>query len=317
TYAIRAVGDAGGDVDDFFNLISEYYWLLGQNGTLTGDDVHRVNQALTVHCVGWSSGTCRDWHKTVWQRLPVALTTKATFAETGAEEYLRADEQMDHWSVDELDFGTEDGAGFVRIEPDPYTGIGAYLDFPADGCYQVHAAARSQTSGARLWVNTEEAGSERTWWISDQWLGNWGWLHDGPAFWVAAGNRAFAIRGQQGTVDIEAVLVRLMPGVDQAACAGFTPPPPRPSSLTVTSAQCFGGVDLAWTASPSATSHELEADTSIAFPNPTTIYSGPDTHFAWEFGSGTRYFRVRACIGSVCSNYRNGNTGASYVPTCH
>jgi hypothetical protein len=85
----------------------------------------------------------------------------------------------------------------------------------------------------------------------------------------------------------------------------------------VTSAQCFGGVDLAWTGSPAATSYELEADTSIAFPSPSTIYSGPDTHLAWGFGSGTRYFRVKACIGSVCSNYRNGNTGASYVPTCH
>jgi hypothetical protein len=315
TYAMRAASD-GGELDDFFNLVSEYYWQLGQDGTLSGDDVHRVNQALTVHCVGWSAGNCRDLHKTIWQRLPVAMTHKATFAETGTEEYLRTDGQMDQWGVDTLDFGTPDGAAFVRIEPDPFTGIGAFLDFPVAGCYQVHAAARSQSSGARLWVNTEEPGSERTWWIADQWLGNWGWLHDGPAFWVEAGNRGFAIRGQQGTVDIEAVLVRLLPGVGEADCAGFTPPPPRPSALTVTSAQCYGGVDLAWTASPSATSYELEADDSIAFPSPSTIYSGPDTQFPWNIGTTTHWFRVRACIGSVCSNWRNGNTGASYVPTC-
>jgi hypothetical protein len=243
TYAMRAASN-GGELDDFFNLVSEYYWQLGQDGTLSGDDVHRVNQALTVHCVGWSSGTCRDWHRTIWQRLPVSMSHKATFAETGTEEYLRADGQMDQWGVDTLDFGTPDGAAFE------------------------------------------------------------------------AGNRGFAIRGQQGTVDIEAVLVRLMPGVDQLSCAGFTPPPARPSALTVTSAQCYGGVDLDWTASPSATSYELEADDSIAFPSPSTIYSGPDTQFPWDIGTTTHWFRVRACIGSVCSNWRNGNTGASYVPTC-
>lgn len=91
--------------------------------------------------------------------------------------------------------------------------------------------------------------------------------------------------------------------------------PAQPSQLLVYPAACLGWVSLDWPIAANASSYELQQATSSTFSNAFTVYAGPSTDFETN-GSGTRYFRVRACNAYGCSAWRNGNTSAPYYPTC-
>ncbi|MHC5077420.1 MAG: hypothetical protein ACYTHN_00265, partial [Planctomycetota bacterium] len=76
-----------------------------------------------------------------------------------------------------------------------------------------------------------------------------------------------------------------------APAAPNLPPPPF---LNVPATSRTGVFLLMWGTSTGATSYDLEEDTTAAFANPTTIYSGAGTGFTVTGkGNGTYYYRVR------------------------
>ncbi len=94
-----------------------------------------------------------------------------------------------------------------------------------------------------------------------------------------------------------------------------TPPggsaPATPTSFTATPDYCYGWATMSWNSSAGATSYEVQMSYSTAFTSAWTVYAGPDTYLDYNGGSGTKYFRVRACNTSGCSAYsaRSGSIG--------
>ena len=97
---------------------------------------------------------------------------------------------------------------------------------------------------------------------------------------------------------------------------GGTPPPsvPPTPTLSAQSHYCYGWVDLSWSSSAGATYYELQQSSYSTFSFPTTIYSGPDTYLTHNGGSGTKYYRVRACNANGCSGYSNTRSSRYYSP---
>jgi hypothetical protein len=91
--------------------------------------------------------------------------------------------------------------------------------------------------------------------------------------------------------------------------------PATPASLNVQPDFCLGWVSLDWSASSGATSYELQQASNSSYTGAFTIYSGSNTSY-FTNGSGTRWFRVRACNSSGCSGWRNGNRSAPYYDIC-
>jgi hypothetical protein len=92
--------------------------------------------------------------------------------------------------------------------------------------------------------------------------------------------------------------------------------PPTPASFNVQPEFCYGYADLSWSSSTGATSYEVEQSPYNTFLYTWLIYSGPDTFLFYNGGTGTNYYRVRACNANGCSGYRNGNRGVRYYSPC-
>lgn len=92
---------------------------------------------------------------------------------------------------------------------------------------------------------------------------------------------------------------------------------PTPSLLDVISERCRGLVTLEWTAVSGATYYVVQRSSTSTFSNPVTIHSGPGTFLFHDGGTGTRWYRVKACNASSCGCYRNGNRSAPYYSGCY
>jgi hypothetical protein len=72
-------------------------------------------------------------------------------------------------------------------------------------------------------------------------------------------------------------------------------PPLAPGTVTVPSTSVTGNYTVSWASSLSATTYDLEEDTSSSFANPTTVYSGANPTFdITSKVSGTFFYRARA-----------------------
>jgi hypothetical protein len=87
-----------------------------------------------------------------------------------------------------------------------------------------------------------------------------------------------------------------------------TVPPGTPASITVPSTNTTGSYSVSWgAATGTLTAYKLEESTTSNFASVTEIYSGTALTFAITGkGSGTYYYRVRACNGAACGTFRNG-----------
>lgn len=90
-------------------------------------------------------------------------------------------------------------------------------------------------------------------------------------------------------------------------------PPGVPSSITVPSSSTTGNYTITWgTASGTLTAYELYEATTSSFSGQVLAYSGTGTSKAISGkGNGTYYYRVRACNGSACSDYRTGSNATT------
>ncbi|BFT94762.1 hypothetical protein MNSC_07700 [Minisyncoccus archaeophilus] len=80
-----------------------------------------------------------------------------------------------------------------------------------------------------------------------------------------------------------------------------------PSSLTCSGASA-SQVNCSWTGSSGATSYELQRDYSTVGSPSSTFYADS------SLSCGTSYsYRVRACIGSVCSSWSNSSSALTYA----
>ncbi|HEV7516627.1 MAG TPA: hypothetical protein VGR07_10040, partial [Thermoanaerobaculia bacterium] len=94
------------------------------------------------------------------------------------------------------------------------------------------------------------------------------------------------------------------------------PSAPPASSLSVYPDNCYGQASFEWTSSTGATSYEIEQSFYSNFSYAWTVYAGPDTSLFYDGGTGTNYYRVRACNSGGCSGYGNGNHSVTYRSPC-
>jgi hypothetical protein len=97
------------------------------------------------------------------------------------------------------------------------------------------------------------------------------------------------------------------------------PLPSAPSTPTGFSAQphlCFGWADMTWNSSSGATSYEVQQSPYSNFSVAWTVYIGPYTYLSWDGGTGTNYYRVRACNSGGCSAYSSRSVGVRYYNPC-
>lgn len=99
-----------------------------------------------------------------------------------------------------------------------------------------------------------------------------------------------------------------------------TLPPGAPASISVPASSGTGSYTVSWSAaSGTLTAYELYESMNPSFSNQTRVYFG----LASSLGIAGRssadyYYRVRACNGSSCSEYRTGSNAASVVlPPAH
>jgi hypothetical protein len=101
------------------------------------------------------------------------------------------------------------------------------------------------------------------------------------------------------------------------ACSGYrqggnptavTLPPGTPASITVPASGTSAGYTISWgTSTGTITAYELFEATNSSFTGQTLVYSGTGTSSLLTGRSaGTYYYRVRACNGPACSDYRSG-----------
>ena len=85
-------------------------------------------------------------------------------------------------------------------------------------------------------------------------------------------------------------------------------PPGTPASIAVPSSSSTGSYTISWgVASGTITAYELYEATNSSFTGQVQAYSGTGTSKQISGkGTGTYYYRVRACYGSMCSGYRTG-----------
>lgn len=93
-------------------------------------------------------------------------------------------------------------------------------------------------------------------------------------------------------------------------------PPAAPASMSVQPAYCFGWASLSWSSSTGATFYQVEQSPYPNLSYASTVYSGPDTFRFHNAGTGTNYFRVRACNSDGCSGYAYGDSPVTYQDPC-
>jgi YD repeat-containing protein len=95
-------------------------------------------------------------------------------------------------------------------------------------------------------------------------------------------------------------------------------PPGIPASISVPASSSTGSYTISWgSATGTVTAYELYEATNSGFSGQTLVYSGTGTSAPLSGRtSGTYYYRVRACNGSSCSDYRTGANGitVSVIP---
>jgi hypothetical protein len=87
--------------------------------------------------------------------------------------------------------------------------------------------------------------------------------------------------------------------------------PGVPSFITVPNSSTTGNYTISWgTATGTVTAYQLFQATNTSFSGETLIYSGSAESFAISGRlSGTYYYRVRACISSLCQGTRAESNG--------
>jgi hypothetical protein len=92
--------------------------------------------------------------------------------------------------------------------------------------------------------------------------------------------------------------------------------PPTPASFSVQPYLCYGWATFSWSSSTGATFYEIQQSSYSNFVSTWPVYAGNDTALFFDGGTGTNYYRVRACNSGGCSGYRNGSSGVSYHDPC-
>jgi hypothetical protein len=216
SYAIATLPDDS-TVQDFFNRVSERYYNFELEGVINSGERHRVNQAIAVHCVGWSGWICNspDWHRTAWQRRPAAYTAKSNFNTNGFnEEFVRAETMTRIGTPTPVSFGTSgDGYGYIILDS---TGdeICANLYFTSTGNYQFHAAVRAPSAShdqVLAKIGSNPYGDP--WDVTDISHNTWIWSHNGPVLPVqTAGTNSVCLkRYSTENLQIDAILIRKVP----------------------------------------------------------------------------------------------------------
>lgn len=94
------------------------------------------------------------------------------------------------------------------------------------------------------------------------------------------------------------------------------PAPGSISTVTVTRGTCFGNNWVDWsTPSGLVGWYEVQTSTNSSYSNPQLIYRGSTESIHLEVSTET-WVRVRACNGTGCSSWTNGNQTATYYPGC-
>jgi YD repeat-containing protein len=108
--------------------------------------------------------------------------------------------------------------------------------------------------------------------------------------------------------DGSTVSYALDPAGNRTEVASRTPPG-IPSSITVPASSTTGSYTVSWgAASGTLTAYELYEATNSGFSGQVLVYSGTALSRAISGkGSGSYYYRVRACNGSACGGYRTGS----------
>jgi predicted phage tail protein len=93
-------------------------------------------------------------------------------------------------------------------------------------------------------------------------------------------------------------------------------PPQAPPSITVPAGSITGNYTVSWDASTTATSYDLEEDTSATFASAVVAYSGANLTFdVTGKADGTYYYRVRAVNSSGSSGWVEGANGCVVTRT--
>ena len=89
--------------------------------------------------------------------------------------------------------------------------------------------------------------------------------------------------------------------------------PGVPASITVPASSSTGSFTISWgAASGTVTGYQLMQATNASFTGETSVYTGTALSVALTgHGSGTYYYRVRACLDISCGGYRTGANGVT------
>jgi hypothetical protein len=201
TYAIATLPD-GYTVADFFNRVSERYYQFMVDGWINGEENHRLNQALTVHCVGWSGWICNSsaWHRTASQLRPAWYTAKSSFGFGHTSHFVRADTMSRIGTPTVISFGTSgDGYAYIQLDSSGDE-ICALINYPWTATYGLHAAVRSLSSSHDQVQAKIEPNGYQVW--TDSFFGDWEWSHNGPSFPVTAGQHQTCLK-RSGTDNLQ------------------------------------------------------------------------------------------------------------------
>lgn len=86
-----------------------------------------------------------------------------------------------------------------------------------------------------------------------------------------------------------------------------------PASITVPTSNTTGSYSISWGASTGTVSaYKLYEATNASFTGQTQVYSGTALSVSLTGRqSGTYYYRVAACVDTICSGYRTGTNGVT------
>jgi hypothetical protein len=189
---------AQGDVDEFFDHVAAFYYDAMMRGWINPEERHRINQAMTVHCVGWSSGTCTsaDWHKLPDSLLPASYTGKAHFSDSFDDDYdwqdqefIRAEDMTRTGGVTAgiyypVPFGTADGLRYVVLDI-PNEEWCTTIAFPrGSGTYKFTGVVYARNTGADSLYARISPHGYKYWDIEDSNFNKWAWSRTGPSFTV-------------------------------------------------------------------------------------------------------------------------------------
>lgn len=222
TYAMVSV-PSDTSLEDYFVRVSERYYDFMVDGWITSEERHRIEQAMAVHCVGWSGAKCTSeaFHKTAWQTRPAIDTWKANFQGVSSgcglaaygqqEHFIRAEEMIARGAQPALKTSLSTSGDSLRYVYMYATGqtLCAFVHFPWTGNYSFHAAVRPYNSSSdsfQVGVNGPN-GTFHNWQV-EPWYGGWIWSHAGPILSVTSGSHEVCVKRAAENMDIDALLIR-------------------------------------------------------------------------------------------------------------